>query len=89
MTRVSIIVGVLLFVLSQAVESVSHAAEKRASEEAKGTTVEDLGRGMKSAAKNVEKEIPKIGSAIGKAFKKITGKSSEKKTDQESLKETK
>lgn len=32
-------------------------------EGSKGMTVEDLGRGLKSAAQNVEKEIPKIGSA--------------------------
>lgn len=92
MKRASIIAGVLLLVLlvmSQAAESVSNVADKQASEEGKGTTVEDLGRGLKNAAHNVEKEIPKIGSAIGKAFKKITGKSSEKKSDQESPKEKK
>jgi len=89
MTRASIIVGVLLFVLSQAVESVSHAAEKHASEEGKGTTVEDLGRGLKRASQNVEKEIPKIGAAIGRAFKKVTGKGSDSKSDQGTPKEKK
>lgn len=45
----------------------------------KGITVDDLGRGLKSAAQNIEKEIPKIGSAIGETFKKITDKSATKK----------
>ena len=49
----------------------------------KGLTVDDLGRGLKSAAQNVEKEIPKIGSAIGETFKKITDKRSDKKPAQE------
>ncbi len=89
MTRASIIMGVLLLVLSQAVESASYAADKHASEEGKGTTVEDLGRGLKRAAQNVEKEIPKIGSAIGRAFKKVTGKGSDNKSDQGTPKEKK
>jgi hypothetical protein len=45
--------------------------------------VDDLGRGLKSAAQNVEKEIPKIGSAIGETFKKITDKRSDKRPTQE------
>lgn len=53
------------------------AAESRTTEESKGITVDDLGRGLKSAAKNIENEIPKIGSAIGSAVKKITAKGSE------------
>jgi hypothetical protein len=40
--------------------------------------VEDFGRGLKSAAQNVEKDPPKIGSAIGETFKTIPAKSSEK-----------
>ena len=38
-----------------------------------GLTLENIGRGIKSAAKNIEKEIPKVGPAIGDAFKKATG----------------
>jgi hypothetical protein len=45
--------------------------------------VDDLGRGLKSAAQNVEKEIPKIGSAIGETFKKITDKRSDNRPTQE------
>jgi hypothetical protein len=62
------------------------AAESRTAEESKGLTVDDLGRGLKSAAKNVENEIPKIGSAIGSAFKKISEKGSEKPAPQKSTK---
>ena len=54
------------------------SAESQKTEGNKGITVDDLGRGLKSAARNVEKEIPKIGSAIGETFKKITDKRSEK-----------
>ena len=57
----------------------SASAENQKAEGNKGITVDDLGRGFKSAALNVENEIPKIGSAIGETFKKITDKRSDKK----------
>lgn len=62
----------------------SASAESQKAEGNKGITVDDLGRGLKSAAQNVEKEIPKIGSAIGETFKKITDKRSDKKPTHES-----
>ena len=43
-----------------------------------GLTLENIGRGIKSAAKNIEEEIPKIGPAIGDTFKKMTGSDKEK-----------
>lgn len=89
MKRTSMIVGLLLFGLSQTTESPSNAADNQKSEESKGTTVEDLGRGLKSAAQNVEKEIPKIGSTIGNAVKKITEKEPEKPSSQEPSKQKK
>ena len=46
----------------------------------RGLTLEDVGRGLKSAAQNIEKEIPKIGPAIGETLKKGTGKESEKQS---------
>ena len=46
----------------------------------KGLTLEDIGKGLKSAAQNIENEIPKIGPAIGETFKKVTGKESEKQS---------
>ena len=61
----------------------SASAESQKAEGNKGITVDDLGRGFKSAAQNVEKEIPKIGSAIGETFKKITDKRSDKKPTHE------
>lgn len=65
------------------------SSDSQKTEQGKGTTVEDLGRDLKSAAQNVEKEIPKIGSAIGNAVKKITGKESGKQSTQESSKQKK
>ena len=65
------------------------AAESRTTEERKGLTVDDLGRGLKSAAKNVEQEIPKIGSAIGSAVKKITEKGHDKPSPQKAAKQNK
>lgn len=55
----------------------------------KGLTVEDLGRGLKSAARNIEQEIPKIGPAIGKTFKNLTGEGSGKSESQTSDKDKK
>ncbi len=58
-------------------------AESPQTERGKGLTVEDLARGVRSAAQNIEKEIPKIGSAIGKTVTSITGNGSEKKPTQQ------
>lgn len=54
-----------------------------------GLTLEDVGRGLKSAAKNIEQEIPKIGSAIGSAVKKITESEPAKSPENKSAKPTK
>ena len=62
------------------------SAESQKTQGNGGITVDDLGRGLKSASQNVEKEIPKIGPAIGEAFKKVTGKESEKQPAQSSAK---
>lgn len=83
MNKMVIVVAVFSF---SALIQVAIAAESRTAEESKGLTVDDLGRGLKSAAKNVENEIPKIGSAIGSAFKKISEKGSEKPAPQKSTK---
>ncbi|HMF86134.1 MAG TPA: hypothetical protein VK598_07260 [Nitrospiraceae bacterium] len=78
MHRTVLIIAALLLVgLTQAAAS-SSSADNRKTGDGKGVTVDDIGRGLKSAANNVEKEIPKIGSAIGNAVKKITEKGSEK-----------
>lgn len=89
MKKLPMVVGLLLFGLSQTAESASNAADSQPAEGSKGVTVEDMVRGLKSAAQNVEKEIPKIGSAIGNAVKKITEKEPEKPSSQEPSKEKK
>ena len=89
MNRMIIIIGVLVFGLAQAAAAADSSNTGGKTGESKGITVDDLGRGLKSAANNVEKEIPKMGSAIGKGFKKITEKSPEKSSSQESTKQKK
>ncbi len=64
----------VLLVMGNAVS----AAESQQTERGKGLTVDDLVRGARSAAQNIEKEIPKIGPAVGKALKSISANSSEK-----------
>ena len=88
---VIIIVALLVVGLTQAAAATdaSTSADNRKTEEGKGITVEDLGRGLKSAAQNIEKEIPKIGTAVGTAVKKITGKGPEKPSSQEPAKQDK
>jgi peptidoglycan hydrolase CwlO-like protein len=84
------VTALLLFGLSQTgVAAASTAEANRDTGGNKGITVDDLGRGLKSAANNVEKEIPKMGSAIGNVFKKITDKGAEKTSSQESAKQKK
>jgi hypothetical protein len=63
--------------------SPSRSADRQNTEGSRGVTVDDLGRGVKSAAQNIEKEIPKMGSAIGSAFKRITEQGSGKSSSQE------
>jgi hypothetical protein len=60
----------------------AEAEEAQKSEAGKGVTVQDLGRGLKSAAQNIEKEIPKIGPAIADTVKKLSGKDGDKQSDQ-------
>ena len=86
MNKMVMVVALLSF--SAFVQSAI-AAESRTTEERKGLTVDDLGRGLKSAAKNVENEIPKIGSAIGNAVKKITEKGQDKPSSQMPAKQNK
>lgn len=68
-------------------------SQKRSSN--RGLTLEDIGRGLKSAAQNIGDEIPKIGPAIGETFKKGTGegkdrdKASKKSPAQSSAKDKK
>ncbi len=84
MDRQSVLKHLLwLLTLLLVVESGLVWAESQQTERSKGLTVEDLARGVRSAARNIEKEIPKIGPAIGKTITSITGNSSEKKQTQQ------
>ncbi len=48
--------------------------EKKNESKPAGITLEDIGRGLKRAAQNIENEIPKLGPAIGDTIRKMTGK---------------
>lgn len=67
----------------------STSAGNRKTEDSRGIIVDDLGRGLKSAAHNIEKEIPKMRSAIGSAFKKITEKGLDNPSTREPAKQNK
>jgi len=83
-----IIVALLVLGFIQAVTAApSSSADRRTTEGGRGVTVDDLGRGVKSAAQNIEKEIPKMGSAIGSAFKKITEQGSGKSSSQDATRQ--
>jgi len=89
MRSAAVIMLMLVVWLSQAAWAASDSADTQKSQESKGITVDDLGRALKSAAQNIEREIPKIGPAIGETFKKITGKDSEKQSPQSPEKQKK
>jgi len=63
--------------LSQPAGAASESDDNKKSEANKGISVEDLGRGLKSAEQNIEREIPKIGPAIVDTVKKLTDKAKE------------
>jgi hypothetical protein len=82
-------VWILLLGLSQTAVAASNSADTQKKEDSKGLTLDDVERGLKSAAQNIEKEIPKIGSAIGETVKKITTGDSEKQRRESQPKEKK
>ncbi len=67
--RTALIVCALMMSLWVGAEAASETAEKKGPEPSKGLTLQDIGRGLQSAANNIGNEIPKIGPAIGKMFK--------------------
>lgn len=73
--------GVLTFFLIAG--TVCAASATQQADTHKGMTVEDLARGLRSAAQNIEKEIPKIGPAIGQTVTSITGNSPAKSRTQD------
>ena len=70
------------YTLIPSVEAGSESSGNKAGTH-QGWTLDEIGRGLKSAAKNVEEEIPKIGPAIGKTFNQVTGSSKETGTSKE------
>ena len=90
MYRMIIIIAALsvLGFTQPAAAASSSPADNRSTGGSNGITVDDLGRGLKSAAKNIEKEIPKMGSAIGSAVKKVTEKGPETSSPQEPAKQS-
>jgi hypothetical protein len=78
-TAVSLLLTLLaLVVLTPVSFAASDATDTTKAGPNQGLTLENIGRGIKSAAKNVEQEIPKIGPAVGDTFKKITGSEKDK-----------
>ena len=80
--RTVVFILLLTFLMLAALPSVSSATSESTDTDKigpnQGLTLENIGRGIKSAAKNIEEEIPKIGPAIGETFKKVTGSDKEK-----------
>lgn len=87
MRTITVIVFFVTLGFSTTVGAASNSGETQKNEEKKSITVDDLGRGLKSAEQNIEKEIPKIGPAIGETVKKLTGK--DKPSDQKPSKQDK
>lgn len=80
--RPSVVLLPLILLIPSALLAVSGAASESTDTSKAGSnqslTLENLGRGIKSAAKNIEEEIPKIGPAIGDTLKKVMGSDKEK-----------
>ena len=72
--RILLLVCFLTVSLSPIAIAASKTADGQKAETSKGLTLEDIGQGLKSAAKNIGDEIPKIGPAIRDTFNKATGK---------------
>ncbi|MGZ8383596.1 MAG: hypothetical protein ACXWWE_06245 [Nitrospira sp.] len=75
--RASVVLLPLLLLIPTALIAVcgiaSESTDTSKAGSNQGLTLENLGRGIKSAAKNIEEEIPKVGPAIGDTLKKVTG----------------
>lgn len=89
MLKTIAIAGLLMVGPSLTTVSASSSEDNHKAEHATGITAEELVRGLKSAAHNIEQEIPKIGSAIGETIKKITEKHSDKKPREDTSKDKK
>ena len=90
MRRTAILACLVVLGISQPAGAASESDDNQKSEANTGISVEDLGRGLKSAEQNIEREIPKIGPAIVDTVKKLTDKAKEqdKQSPQDHKKET-
>ncbi|MBX3369696.1 MAG: hypothetical protein KF793_04825 [Nitrospira sp.] len=85
MQMIVVLLSLFLWLDGQAL-TANAASESSGSGKAganQGLTLDQIGRGLKSAARNVEEEIPKIGPAIGKTFKQVTGSGKDTSTSKE------
>ena len=85
MQMIVVLLSLFLWLDGQAL-TANAASESSGSGKAganQGLTLDQIGRGLKSAARNVEEEIPKIGPAIGKTFKQVTGNGKQTETSKE------
>ena len=89
MRTVVMMIWIFMLSLNQASAAASNSADTQKKEDSKGLTVDDVEQGLKSAAQSIEKEIPKIGSAIGETVKKFSGGGSEKQRRESQSKEKK
>lgn len=71
------------YTLTPPVEAASESSGSSKAGPNQGLTLDEIGRGLKSAVKNMEEEIPKIGPAIGKTFKQVTGSGKKTGTSKE------
>jgi hypothetical protein len=86
MKSVSLFLASCLLTLAGQASFAGEATEKRKADSNQGMTFEDIGRGLKSAAKNIGDEIPKIGPAIADTFRKVSGSEKSSGSDNTSTK---
>ncbi len=69
--------------LASLVEAASESSDNKTGG-SQGVTIDGIGRGLKSAAKHIEEEIPKIGPGISKTFNHVTTSGKETSRPKES-----
>jgi hypothetical protein len=75
------LVGIVLMMLGSCEAfalAASDAPPNHKTDSNKSSTLDDIGRGLKSAAKNIGDEIPKIGPAVMDTIDNVTGKKQDK-----------
>jgi hypothetical protein len=72
--RTIMLVTLLVVGLYTTIGAAADSADNEKAGPNKGLTLQDIGRGLQSAARNIGDEIPKIGPAIGNMFKQSSDK---------------